>query len=290
MPTAIVLSGGGSLGAVQAGMLLALDEAGIVPDLVVGTSVGALNAAYVARRPWPGATEGLDRVWTGLTRQDVFPLSVSTAVRAARGRSNHAVPSAGLEALVRRHLPFERIEDAPVRLAVVATEVVTGREVVLSQGPAAESVLASAALPGIFAPVVVDGHALIDGGLVNHTPLSVAARLGADRVYVLPTGYACALSEAPRSAMGMVLHAFSLAIHQRLAADVAALQGSLELHVAPPLCPLHVAPSDFTQAGDLIARAHASTSRWLAAPREADQSAHLGFHHHDAPATSHSAR
>jgi len=284
MRTAIVLSGGGSLGAVQVGMLQALEDAGVVADLVIGTSVGALNAAYVARRPWPGGTTGLAEIWQGIRRTDVFPLSVSAAVRAARGRANHAVRAGGLESLVRRHVPFAQLEDAPVQLAVVATEVVTGREVVLTRGPAVESVLASAALPGIFPPVVVEGHALIDGGLVNHTPLSVAAQLGADRVFVLPTGYACALSEPPRSAMGMVLHAFSLAIHQRLASDVALLQDSLELHVAPPLCPLRVAPSDFTQATELTRRARESTAVWLEGPSPADQTAYLQLHHH-APRT-----
>src|SRR5690349_6591647 len=111
-------------------MLLALDEAGVVPDLIVGTSVGAINAAYVAARRWPGATAGIDGIWTSISRADVFPLSVGRVVRAARGRSDHAVPSKGLEALVRRHLPYELIEDAAVRLAVVATDVMTGHEVV----------------------------------------------------------------------------------------------------------------------------------------------------------------
>lgn len=280
MTTAVVLSGGGSLGAVQAGMLAALAESGVVPDLLVGTSVGAVNAAYAARRSWPAAIDGLDEIWTGLRRADVFPLSLTGALGAARGRRNHTVTAARLEALLRRHLDYERIEDAAVRLAVVATEVVTGREVVLARGPVVPSVLASSALPGIFPPVLVDGHELIDGGLVNHTPLSVAAGLGADRIYVLPTGYACDLGTAPQSALGMVMHAFSLAIHQRLAADVAALQGSLELHVAPPLCPLQVPPSDFSQAASLIERARTSTASWLARPPRADQTAQLRLHEH----------
>jgi NTE family protein len=266
-------------------MLLALDEAGIVPDLIVGTSAGALNAAYVARHPWPGATAGLVAIWQQISRSDVFPFSPSQALRAVRGQSNHAVKNAGLDALVRRHLPYDRIESACIRLAIVATDLITGREVVLTHGPVAAAVLASAALPGVFPPVEVDGHMLIDGGLVDHTPLTIAARLGADQIFVLPTGYACALSAPPRSVGGMALHALSLALHQRLAADVAAFRGALELRVVPPLCPLAVSPVDFSQATDLIRRARATTAAWLAKPSTQDPSAQLGLHEHTSSST-----
>src|SRR3954470_8817030 len=261
-------------------MLLALDDAGVTPDLIVGTSAGALNAAYVAARTWPGATSGLDAIWTGISRGDVFPLSVRRVLRAARGRSDHAVPSIGLEALVRRHLSYELIEDAAVALAVVATDVMTGREVVLRSGSVVEAVMASAALPGVFPPVSVDGRMLIDGGLVNHTPVTVAAELGADRIFVLPTGYACALLAAPPSAIGMALHAFSLAVHQRLATDVGDLTDKVELLVAPPLCPLRVAPSDFSQSAQLIARARTATADWLARAPQRDPARDLALHEH----------
>jgi NTE family protein len=152
--------------------------------------------------------------------------------------------------------------------------------VVLTHGPVAEAVLASAALPGIFPPVEVDGHVLIDGGLVDHTPLTIAARLGADRVFVLPSGYACALPAPPRSVSGMALHALSLAVHQRLAADVTAFRGTLELRVVPPLCPLAVSPADFSHATELIRRARATTAAWLAKPSPLDPAADLGLHEH----------
>jgi NTE family protein len=286
MTTAFVLSGGGSLGAVQVGMLQALDEAGIAPDLIVGTSVGALNAAYVARRPWPGATDGLAAIWQHVSRPALFPFSASLALRAVRGSSNHALSNAGLAALVRRYLPYDRIEAASVRLAVVTTDLLTGREVVLTHGPVADAVLASAALPGIFPPVAVDGHLLFDGGLVDHTPLTVAARLGADRIFVLPTGYACALSAPPGSVGGMALHALSLALHQRLASDVAAFHEAIELRVLPPLCPLAVSPADFTHTSELIRRGHTATTAWLDKPPPRAAGAHLALHEHTARSTS----
>jgi NTE family protein len=125
-------------------------------------------------------------------------------------------------------------------------------------------VLASCALPGIFPPVEIEGHLLMDGGVVNNAPISLALEHGADRVIVLPTGYACALARPPRSAIGMVLHAFTLAIQQRLIAEVAALQDSVDLRVVPPLCPLDVAPMDFSHSATLIERAYQSTRSWMA--------------------------
>lgn len=280
MTTAFVLSGGGSLGSVQAGMALALIERGIVPDLLVGTSVGALNAAFLARGPSLEAAQQLAEVWSRLHRRDVFPLPGPRAIRALAGRDDHLLDVAPLRRLLRSHLFYSRLEDAPWPVAVVATDVVTGTEVVLERGDAVEAVLASAALPGVFPPVTVDDHQLIDGGVVNHTPISAAVDLGADRVVVLPTGYACALTEPPRSALGMVVHAFTLATQRRLIDDVVRLQSSVDLRVVPPLCPVAVSPIDFASARDLIRRARTQTRRWLDDPRKPDQAADLGPHRH----------
>ncbi len=280
MSTAFVLSGGGSLGAVQVGMLLALSDAGLAPDVVVGTSVGALNAAYIAGCSWPDLPSLLAAVWCRLHRRDVFPTSASTVLAAASGRRNHVVPDSGLRSLLARRLTYHRLEQAPLPVLVVATEVTTGREVVLRQGPAAQAVLASAALPGIFPPVAFGGLSLIDGGLVDNTPISVAVDLGVDTIIVLPTGYACALPGPPGSALGMALHAVTLAIQRRLIEDVAVLQRDHDIRVAPPLCPLAVSPVDFGQARRLIERSREATGRWLAHPKKPDQTADLGLHLH----------
>lgn len=280
MTTGFVLSGGGNLGAVQVGMLLALADRGIVPDLLVGTSVGAINAAYLAAGPSPARIGALAEIWSRIRRRDVFPTSVRTMVDAARGRSHALVDPSALRALLGRELPFRRLEDAPWPVAVVATEVTTGREVALTRGDAVDAVMASAAIPAVFPPVTIDGHTLMDGGLVNNTPISVARRMGADLVYVLPTGYACALEHPPASALGMALHAVAIAIQQRLIAEVAALQGEMTLRVAPPLCPVSITPTDFGHSRELITRARAATRRWLDTPMPADQTAFLGAHDH----------
>src|SRR3954452_3640362 len=107
MPTAFVLSGGGNLGAVQVGMLLALADRGVVPDVLVGTSVGAVNAAFLAAGPSPARVEDLAEVWKGISRRDVFPTSPRAAVRALAGRTNSFVDPSGLRALLQRSLTFE---------------------------------------------------------------------------------------------------------------------------------------------------------------------------------------
>jgi NTE family protein len=147
---------------------------------------------------------------------------------------------------------------------VVATEVLDGREVVLSSGPVIPALLASAAIPGVFPPVVYDGRTLFDGGVANNTPIATAIELGAGRVIVLPSGYSCALPEPPRGAIALALHALTLMIVHQLVVDVQRFGDRAEIVVVPPLCPLLVSPYDFAPTGDLIDRAEASTKTWLA--------------------------
>jgi hypothetical protein len=158
MTTAFVLSGGGSLGSVQVGMLLALADRGITPDLVIGTSVGALNAAWIAGRPGLEGTQQLAKVWSAVGRGDIFPTRPWTGALGLLGRANHTVPSSPLRSLLHQHLNYALLEDAPIPVRLVATEVTTGQEVVLAHGDAVDAVSASAALPGVFPPVRIDGR------------------------------------------------------------------------------------------------------------------------------------
>ena len=260
MTTAFVLSGGANLGAAQAGTLAALGEAGIRPDLIVGTSVGAVNGAWIAGE---GDVEEFLDVWRTLRRADVFPTRPVGGLLGFLGLFDHLVSDGGLRRLLRTHLRFSDLEAAATPLHVAATDLLSGEGVLLSQGNALEAILASSAIPGVLPPVVIDGRALIDGGVVNNTPISHAVDLGADEVWVVATGYACALDRPPRGALGVALHAATLAIHQRLALDVGRYAGSVDLRVVPPLCPISVTPTDFSQAGDLIRRAREHTRLWL---------------------------
>lgn len=280
MPTAFVLSGGASLGSVQAGMLLALAEAAITPDFIVGTSVGAVNGGWIAARADVAGITGLTEVWRSLSRHDVFPIQLAVGLLGFLGQRRNLVPDTGLRRLLNRHLRFSRLEDAPIPLHVVAADVLSGHDVLLSSGDAVDAIAASTAIPAILPPVNINGRDLMDGGVVNNTPLSHAVALGADTVYVLPTGYACDLSASPRGVMGMALHALTLAINQRLAFDIARLERAIDLRVVPPLCPVHISPIDFSHGSLLINQAHRETSRWLAQPPATGQAVLLAPHRH----------
>ena len=151
--TAFVLSGGGSLAAAQVGMLQALYEHQIEPDVLVGTSTGALNAAFAASRPPTAATaRQLGRIWSDLSREDVFPVSMTALVGGVCGRRDHLVPDRGLRALVRRCLEFDDLADAAIPLHVVVFDQIAGREVLLSEGRALDAIAASMSIPGIYPP------------------------------------------------------------------------------------------------------------------------------------------
>lgn len=285
--TAFVLSGGGSLGAVQVGMLRALLERGIEPDVVVGSSVGAINGAWLAGRPDVAGLDELARIWGGLRRGDIFPVRPLTGMLGIVGGRNHLVPPHSLARQLRRHLPYERIEDTTIPLHIVATEVQTGLQVLLSSGDVIPAILASAAIPGLYPPVRVGAHDLMDAGVVNNAPISHAVHLGAARIYVLPTGYACDLRRTPRSALGMGLHALTLLIEQQLMHDIERFERGVELHVIPPLCPLDVSPADFGRSAFLIDKAYDAATEWLAHPAPVSrQHDLLAFHHHAAHATA----
>jgi NTE family protein len=284
--TAFVLAGGGSLGAVQVGMLRSLTAAGVVPDLLVGASAGAVNAAFFAGDPTAGGVAELERIWRGIRRADVFPVSLLQGGLGAFGLRSHLVDPGPLRRLLARVLPAPELGRTALPCHVVATDLTNGEEVVLSGGSTVEAVLASAAIPGVFPPVSISGRHLVDGGIANNTPLSTAVSLGADRIVVLPTGYACALEAPPRSALGMALHAVSLLISRQLRVDIERLAGAADLHVVPPLCPITVGPHDFRAVSEWIERAARSTQQWL--EREGlerhEVPAELGAHLHEAVA------
>jgi NTE family protein len=288
MTTAFVLSGGGSLGAVQVGMLQALAARGIEPDLLVGTSAGALNAAFVAGHGMTeAALDELAVIWTNLRRADVFPVQLARLMAATVGCSSSLCPNDGLRRLVDRYLAFARLEDARIPVHVVATDLRSGREVLLSEGDAVSAVLASTAVPAVLPPVRLDDRDLIDGGVADNTAVSHALGLGADVVYVLPTGYACALERPPRSILGSALQALTLLIEQRLILEVGYYADRADIRVLPPLCPLTVSSADFRQGALLIDRAQVATARWLDAGRHQLPHAERFLSLHDHPPLTH---
>jgi NTE family protein len=264
MSTAFVLSGGASLGSIQVGMLEALYERDIQPDLIIGTSAGALNGAFIADRPQTVATaRELGTVWSGLSRGQVFPVNPLTGALGLLGARSNLVPGSALRRLVERHVIAERLEETRVPLHVIATDVLRGEEVRLSEGPLVNAVMASAAIPGVLPAVDWNGRMLIDGGVANNAPLTHALALGADEIYVLPTGTPCELEEAPHGALGMLVYGTSLLVHARLAHELAELGDRSNIAVLPPPCPLSVQPTDFSQAETLIEQSRDDARRYL---------------------------
>jgi NTE family protein len=263
---AFVLAGGASLGAIEAGMLRALYEHEIAPQLIVGASAGSVNGAFIASRPTIAETAlELAAVWRSTKTLEVFPPNPVTAVLGLIGERDHLVPNAGVKAMLETRLQFKALEQAPIPFHVVATDVLSGLEQPLSEGDALTAVLASAAIPGVFPTVEFGGRRLMDGGVADNTPISHAVELGATTVYVLPTGAPCSLRTPPRGAVSMLVHAVTLLINQRLTRDIERFSGQVELIVLPPPCPLDVLASDFGHAAELIEQGYELARTALAA-------------------------
>jgi NTE family protein len=263
-----VLSGGASLGALQVGMLRALYECGVAPDLLVATSAGAMNGAFVASRPQTVATtRELAAIWRGLKRDDVFPVSPWTLIGGLIGKRDHIVSGAALRALVARHVQFDDLADAPIPLHLVAFDLDRGSEVLLSAGSTVDAVAGVAAVPGVLPPVRFGDRRIIDGGVVNNAPISHAVELGAERIYVLPCIDPSPVpARAPASALGAAINGLGLLVARRLEADLARYAGDAELIVLPAPNPLAVQPTDFGRAGRLMRDAHAAARLRLAQP------------------------
>lgn len=260
--TALVLAGGGSYGAVQVGMLRALCAGGVQADLVAGASVGAINGAFYAGAPDSDGVNRLAALWRGLKRRDVFPMTVPRLVRALF-KADHLFEPSGLRRLLAAHLPFQNLEDSVIPMHVVATDQLTAMPVRLSEGPAVEAILASCAIPAIYPPVRIGDRQLIDGAVAGNTPIRTAVELGAERLILLPTAFACPHAAPPRGVFANAFHAMHLVVMQQLAQDTELYARHVQIVTVPPMCPLVVAPYDFVHADLLIDGAARSTERWL---------------------------
>ena len=259
--TAFVLSGGGSLGAIQAGMLMELIAAGVRPDLIVGVSAGAVNGAFLAHDPSVDTTERIAQLWSRVTTREALGLTWRS-VFGLLGRQGYVADSSGLRRILERDLPYRSIENAAIPFHILAADEASGSEVILSSGDVIEAVLASAAIPGVFAPVLIDGRRLIDGAVAG-TPIAAAARLGATRLLVVPCGFTCVGGAVPRRALGRAMHAINLVGARQLRRDFDEYSARVRVRLVPPLCPLAQSSYDYSHGARLISAARQSTRRWL---------------------------
>lgn len=230
---AFVLGGGGVLGAVEVGMLRALVEAGVRPDLVVGTSVGAVNGAAFCADPTAAGVERLGRLWTELSGGEVFGGTLLARARTAWRTGTALHSAAPLRALLDTHLAARTFEELAVPFQCVAASVERAAEHWFASGPLAPAVVASCAVPGLLPPALVDGEHYLDGGLVHSIPVGRAVELGADTVYVLQVGRIERPLTAPTRPWQVATVAFEVARRHRFAADMAALPDGVTAHVLP---------------------------------------------------------
>jgi len=262
--TAFVLGGGGNLGAVQVGMLQALFEFGVVPGVMIGCSVGALNAAGMAADPTLAGVRRVRDIWVNLDSDELWPAGRISGLWML-GRKGQAIqPNTGLRRLVERTLPYKRLEDAVIPVHVNATSLETGRGHWFTSGPAVDAILASAALPAVFPPVVIGGEAYIDGGVVDNVPISRALALGARRIFVLHVGNFARPRQLPRRPIDVLLQSFSIARNHRFLAEVGDPPPDVELVVLPAVDPGRIRRNDFSRSRDLIDRAYAAATEFLA--------------------------
>ena len=230
--TAIVLGGGGVLGATQVGMLRALLESGFRPDLVVGTSVGALNGAAIAADPTPASVTVLADLWASLAQAGMFTENVLARASTLAKYRTHVYSPAPLRKLLAAHVPGTFAELA-VEFQCVAASIEKAGAHWFSKGNLTDAVMASCAVPGLLPPVFIDGEHFLDGGLVHSIPVGRALALGATEIYVLHVGRIDQPLKPPRSLWDVCLTSFELARRHRFVEEMAELPADVRVYVLP---------------------------------------------------------
>lgn len=265
---AFVLGGGGHLGANEVGMLQALLERGILPDLIVGTSVGALNGVAVAAEPSLESVRELRKAWLALGKERVFASPLGGAAELVR-RGTHLHSNRNLKALIERLLPVDRFEDLKVPFQCVAASIERAAEHWFTEGPIVPAILASAAVPGLLPPVEIDGEHFLDGGLVNSIPIERAIQLGATELYILHVGRIEQPLKPPRNLIQVAMVAFEIGRRHRFARDMASLPEGVTGHVLPtgeestPTGLGQLKYRDFTHVAQRMELSHRASAEYL---------------------------
>lgn len=230
---ALVLSGGGAMGALQVGVLRVLVRRGFRPGRIVGTSVGALNGAFLAFYPGPAGVDRLAEIWRGLENERFINVNpVRVAYRLAL-RQHCLFSSQFLQELVTRHATVDDFTAAAVPLHITATNMTTGRKEVLSSGAVSQAVLASTAIPGVFCPVEIDGHTYVDGGVVANLDLETAVELGAREILAIDLSH-CFDHSAPTDVLGVITRTVDIVMRERVERDLRELARRARITLIQP--------------------------------------------------------
>jgi NTE family protein len=231
--TAFVLGGGGILGAHEVGMLRALAESSIAPDVILGTSVGAINGALFAADPSAEGVRVLSQLWA---ESNVAGMSTGALLRGITTLARTGTHLQSLEELRQRladALPVARVEELKVPFQCVAASIERAAEHWFTDGVLTDVVLASCAVPGILPPVKIGDEHFIDGGIVNSIPVARAVALGAKTIYVLQVGRLEKPLQPARWPWEVGLVAFEVARRHRFASDLDSLPDGVRLHLLP---------------------------------------------------------
>lgn len=232
-PTAFVLGGGGHRGAYEVGMLKALAHSGVEADIVVGTSIGAINGAMYAADPSVGGVDRLEQAWRDLDFDDLFPGGLWGRARTAIKERTYLHANDHLRSWLVEQLGHRAIEELPTAFQCVAARIEDSSEHWFSEGPLIDALLASSAVPGLLPPVDIGGMHYVDGGVVNSIPLSRALDLGATTVFVLHVGHIDDELTVPTKPWDVGVVAFEIARRHRFASDLARLPDGVAVHVLP---------------------------------------------------------
>lgn len=251
----------------HAGSVVALFEAGIDPDLLVGTSVGAMDSAFLATHPGLEGARTLREAWAALRRAEAVQLDPLLAFMGFFGLRDHLVSARQLRRLLAKWIPIDRFEQSSIPFGVVATDALSGEAVLVTKGEVAPAIAASSAIPGIFPPVRVEGQWLIDGSLSSNHPVLEAQDLGADEIYLVTTATA-PRTVPPKAAIAVAMNSVSLLTIRVARLQLAEAQRRAErmgghVHVVPSAEPLAPGPFDYRRGAELAEQAYQRTQRWI---------------------------
>lgn len=279
-PIAFVFSAGADSGSVQVGMLKALHEVGLRPDLVVGCSVGALNAAVIAYWGMAQGVESLTAVWPHITQDYIFPGGRFNQIKHLISNRTSIFPNHSLVDLGVRTLPARDFASLAIPFGVLATDLMTYHGTLFTQGDLYQALLASAAIPGVFPPVEINKRLYVDGALTAYVPMTAAIQMGAGSMVVLDAGAACQREAPPSHVADMVLWSLHAALRQRALVEAPAIAQQLPVLYLPSPCSTTRGLFDFSNIEERIEESYQLSKAFLAYSPAPTQGTIVGGPHH----------
>ena len=272
---AVILGGGAGLGAFEAGVIDSLARQGLRPDLIVGTSVGALNAAFWAFHEGPDVGERLLQAWLATERRNLISEQPWRWLRRLLTHQDHLLGHSGEMSLISRQIgPEALIEEAGIPLVVVTTELSSGARVALREGNVRSALLAAIAIPGLFAPVRLGGRLLVDGSLVANCDLETAVEAGMQEAIVVDP-FGTDIVEDGADVMAIIEHAVMVSLRHQTDLAIRALAGRMRITLLRPTLSWSARPFDFSHTLELFQMGQHAGRQHLSerfAPRLEDRS------------------